>query len=123
MTLEKLSQENYTPLTFIKNARKFALRVAWDLDKAYTEDRHPNLARINSCGIGAAKYLNRFHDQSISEAETPIVKAIISVMYAPIKLTSLFVGYFVGTICGLIGSKPEDFQYDSRKLQTPEGTR
>ena len=124
MTLETLSQKTYTPLTFFKNARKIAPRVAWDLDKAYTADRHPTLARINNCGVECVKDFIRRDNQIIPQEKTFFGNFVRSLTYGPVICCHLPLGYLTGVISGLFfGSKPEDFQYDSRKLQISEETQ
>jgi hypothetical protein len=110
MTIEKnlTREQDYTPLTFIRNAKRQGFKEAWGIDKTLTTERNPNLARINESGVGCVRNLNRSYKRSMSRAQTSLEKGLYFLGYGLSLATHALLGYMVGALGGLLGAKPED---------------
>jgi hypothetical protein len=111
---QSVRDETYTPITFLENARNCGFKVAWDLDKAFTAERNPNLARVHRTGMALANEATRsLKERTRNEGFLMgVTSAMSQMIVAPI-------GYFVGTICGVFDVKPEQVynQLNSEETQ------
>lgn len=115
MTIEQnITQEKYTPLTFIRNAGANGLWEAWKMDKELTDETDSYLAHAYREG----KKLSQDLVNRLGELDSPFKSDSVSdriargFCYAPIGL-AITMGYFYGALFSPItykGKKAEETQ-------------
>lgn len=95
--MTKQETKDYTPLTFIENARKYGFLKASDIDKSVLAERSPimrTLIKFHYGGVEAVRDSNSYYDFVMSESKDT-KRNLMEILRAPIRLLNLM-GYPFG---------------------------